>query len=480
MDNNTKVIQLENELAVCKEKLKAIETSVRDEYLHTGDWMTEALKKLVFYAAIEFQPETLEHFPNKAVKFLDDDFFGYSYSGFFVYNNESSSWSLLSERGERTIDIQSIPEFKGSAVLEEEYEVFNFFDVSKKSYMVCVSLVGQGKKFSATDFSFLQLYYSLMVSFFSMKILDKEMQDTIVENSNMRNSAMIITSLKEDRTTLEDSFIEIVQTLNIEAFVFARKMKAKEGLKIVLSNGIKIRNWDAFLKIIHENEDYVGQDWYILPVMDESLIVYGVAAFKMSLNSNIRRIQARVLETIVPQISTVLSQKKFHKDSITDALTGAYNRRFIMKMLDERYKRAEIDEDYKLSTAMIDIDHFKSVNDNYGHQAGDEVLKKIVAVLLKTLREVDLVGRYGGEEFLIIVSAEKEIALRVCERIRKAVEKLKLEWESKEIWVTVSIGVASYDDGAATVDEIIAMSDLALYEAKNKGRNRVIEYKMRD
>ena len=117
--------------------------------------------------------------------------------------------------------------------------------------MMVVSLVGKNKKFSATDYSFLQLYFSLMISFFSMKILDKEMQDTIVENSNMRNSARIITGLKEERITLEDSFIEIVQSLNIEAFVFARKMKSAEGLKIVLANGIKIRSWDAFLKIIH-------------------------------------------------------------------------------------------------------------------------------------------------------------------------------------------------------------------------------------
>lgn len=480
MDDKAKIAQLEKELAEYKEKLQAVEASVRDEYLHTGDWMTEALKKLVYFAAIEFQPATLEHFPQKAVNFIDDKFFGYAYAGFYYFNIKNQSWNLLSEKGKKTVDVSTIPEFKGSAVFEEEYEVFNFFDINKKSYMMVVSLVGTDKKFSATDYSFLQLYFSLMISFFSMKILDREMQDTIVENSNMRNSARIINGIKEDRSTLEDSFIEIVQSLNIEAFVFARKMQAKEGLKIVLSNGIRIRSWDAFLKIIHENEDYVGHDWYILPVMDENLIVYGVAAFKMSTNANIRGIQERVLETIVPQISTVLSQKKFHKDSITDVLTGAYNRRFIMKMLDERYKRAEIDEDYNLSAAMIDIDYFKSVNDNYGHQAGDEVLRKIVDVLLKTLREVDLIGRYGGEEFLIIISAEKRIALRVCERIRKAVEVLKIEWESKEIWVTVSIGVASYSDGPKTVDEIIAMSDLALYEAKGQGRNRVIEYKMRD
>ena len=480
MDDKKRILQLEKELVEYKEKLKAIEASVRDEYLHTCDWMTEALKKLVYFAAIEFQPALLEHFPEKAVQFIDDYFFGYAYAGFFFYDQINESWGLLSEKGKRTVDVSNIPEFKGSAVFEEEYEVFNFFDVNNKSYMMLVSLVGKDKKFSATDYSFLQLYFSLMISFFSMKILDKEMQDTIVENSNMRNSARILNGLKEERATLEDSFIEIVQSLNIEAFVFARKMKAKEGLKIVLSNGIRIRSWDAFLKIIHENEDYLGQDWYILPVIDENLIVYGVAAFRMSPNTNIRGIQERVLETIVPQISTVLSQKKFHKDSITDALTGAYNRRFIMKMLEERYKRAEIDEDYMLSTAMIDIDYFKSVNDSYGHQAGDEVLKKIVAVLLKTLREVDLVGRYGGEEFLVIISAEKKIALRVCERIRKAVEELKIEWESQEIWVSVSIGVASYNDGAGTVDEMIAMSDLALYEAKDQGRNRVIEYKMRD
>jgi diguanylate cyclase (GGDEF)-like protein len=467
---------LKNRIYELENQLSNIENSVRDEYLHSKEWVKSALEKLVYFAAIELQPASLDVFNQKIADFLGDDFFGYSYNGFFFFDQNSGKWEVLAQEGESTVDISSMPEFKGSMVMEEDREIYHFFDISRNSYLIHVSLVGKEKKFSEHDFSFISLFVVLATSFYSIKVLDKEVQDKMIENSNMRSAARIINGLKENTITLEDAFIELIQNLNIEAFVIARKSAENGDLKIVLSDGTDARNWDAFLKSIYESEDYAGDEWLLLPMFDDMMTVYGATAFKLSYNLSIRSVQERILDSVIHQFTETLSNKKLHKDSITDELTGAYNRRYIMKILDDRFNRCVSNPEAKLSVAMIDIDNFKSVNDTYGHLAGDAVLKKVVEVFNKTLREVDIIGRYGGEEFLIIISTKKHVAAKVCERIRDAVECMRIDWNGKELWVTVSVGFVSFGPEISTVEEIVALSDLCLYEAKKKGKNRVVEY----
>ncbi|MBP7433113.1 GGDEF domain-containing protein [bacterium] len=468
---------LKNRIYELENQISHIENSVRDEYLHSKEWVKHALEKLVYFAAIELQPASLDVSNHKIVSFLGDDFFGYSYNGFFTFNQRSGKWEVLAQQGECTVDISSMPEFKGSMVMEEDREIYHFFDIAKNSYLIHVSLVGKGKKFSEHDFSFISLFVVLATSFYSMKVLDKEVQDKMIENSNMRSAARIVNGLKDNTITLEDAFIELIQNLNIDEFVIARKSMENGDLKIVLSDGTDARNWDSFLKTVYEDEDYASDEWLLLPMFDDMLTVYGASVFKLSHNLSIRSVQERVLESVIPQFTETLSNKKLHKDSITDELTGAFNRRYIMKILDDRFNRCLSNPEAKLSVAMIDIDNFKSVNDTYGHLAGDAVLKKVVEAFNKTLREVDIIGRYGGEEFLIIISTKSHVAAKVCERIREAVESMRIEWNGKDLWVTISIGFVSASPEILTVEEMVALSDLCLYEAKKTGKNRVVEYK---
>jgi diguanylate cyclase (GGDEF)-like protein len=154
----------------------------------------------------------------------------------------------------------------------------------------------------------------------------------------------------------------------------------------------------------------------------------------------------------------------------TDPLTGILNRRACLergKALSEAAKRYG----HPMTVMMLDIDHFKRVNDRHGHDTGDDVLRLFVSVVGQCLRQVDVFGRMGGEEFVVLMpeTAQKG-AMIAAERIRDAVEQAKLELDGQNLSVTVSVGAVV---GTHTVDEALKLADEALYRAKSEGRNRV-------
>ena len=173
------------------------------------------------------------------------------------------------------------------------------------------------------------------------------------------------------------------------------------------------------------------------------------------------------------QKELVDSKKKLEYQLEHDVLTGLYSRRFIMEKLNREIARSQRTGS-SFAVAICDIDHFKKINDSYGHQAGDIVLREFGKILEGNIREYDSVGRIGGEEFLMITplkNEEDEISL--FERVRSKVENGRIAVESGEISMTVSIGVTFYETGKNS-DKIIFEADKALYIAKNSGRNRVV------
>lgn len=162
--------------------------------------------------------------------------------------------------------------------------------------------------------------------------------------------------------------------------------------------------------------------------------------------------------------------------TITDGLTGLYNKRYILNRLVSdithaaRYKEP-------ISFMMVDIDHFKHINDTYGHLAGDILLKNVAETLKNTVRDVDIVARYGGEEFLIVVPNEDLLGTKMlAERLRQKIESTSFVIDNNELSITISIGVKSANitsDSGTEVTKLIGEADLALLKAKSKGRNRV-------
>ncbi len=159
--------------------------------------------------------------------------------------------------------------------------------------------------------------------------------------------------------------------------------------------------------------------------------------------------------------------------SITDPLTGLHNRRqFDTALINEsiRCKRYR----HPLSLCIMDIDHFKQINDQYGHPTGDMVLKELGRILQNHLRETDTIARYGGEEFAAILpETDQEIALVIAERLRETIEKHSFETDSGSIRMTVSIGLCSVCRSQIDIDELVRATDDALYVAKKQGRNQI-------
>jgi diguanylate cyclase (GGDEF)-like protein len=164
--------------------------------------------------------------------------------------------------------------------------------------------------------------------------------------------------------------------------------------------------------------------------------------------------------------------------AFTDYLTGLRTRGYFEQQLELEFKRAERKQQ-KFALLMIDIDHFKVLNDTFGHHVGDQLLRDVTSILMKDMREVDTVARYGGEEFVIILPETTEAgAMFVAQRLRRAVDQAKFFAGSPHSvqHLTISIGVAVYDTDAQFKRDLIEFADAALYAAKHAGRNRVMCY----
>ena len=194
-----------------------------------------------------------------------------------------------------------------------------------------------------------------------------------------------------------------------------------------------------------------------------------------SVSSRQQLVQTAV-EHISLSIANLKLQEHLRQQSIRDALTGLYNRRHMEESLERETLRARRNG-VKVGVVMTDVDHFKKFNDNYGHQAGDALLRELGRLLRHSVREEDIACRYGGEEFILILpTADETIVMERAEWIRDRVERtLRVEFNGSPLpQVTLSLGVAIFPDCAASAHTIVSAADAALYHAKQNGRNRVV------
>jgi two-component system cell cycle response regulator len=173
-------------------------------------------------------------------------------------------------------------------------------------------------------------------------------------------------------------------------------------------------------------------------------------------------------------VNNALAHDRLERLAAIDPLTDAYNRRFGLGRLREEYSRA-VRAEAPFGILMVDIDHFKAVNDTYGHLVGDRVLRAVAGACRRVVREGDVLVRYGGEEFLVLLpGAGQQDVLQIGERIRRAVSETTVVDGASRLGVTVSVGATTFRDTVETPDALVALADRALYEAKDSGRDRLV------
>jgi diguanylate cyclase (GGDEF)-like protein len=241
----------------------------------------------------------------------------------------------------------------------------------------------------------------------------------------------------------------------IDGFKFLNMIKARPDLQdipVIILTGMN----DRELKI--KGLEKGASDYITKPFDPEELVARVKIHLKIKhLQDDLKRTNELLLEL-----------------SNTDHLTGLFNRRYLMEALEKEFQR-NLRKGGNLSLILLDIDHFKMVNDTYGHLQGDVVLNKVALQLQKELRSYDIAARYGGEEFVALLpDAMLKEAQFVAERVRQAIQETKFSGALSALAITVSMGIATLPtpDGT-TVDNFIKMADDALYRAKANGRNRV-------
>jgi len=178
------------------------------------------------------------------------------------------------------------------------------------------------------------------------------------------------------------------------------------------------------------------------------------------------------INTLASLSALALRNARHYEQAITDTMTKLYLKRYFQLRLDDEIKRADRYHN-KVTLMMTDIDHFKRINDTYGHTKGDEVLIAVAKAIKDNFRDVDVPVRYGGEEFAVIMpEISKEEALIPAERLRKTVEKIPFVLNGESVKVTISIGLAEYAEDAQTPLQLIEAADAALYRSKESGRNQ--------
>jgi diguanylate cyclase (GGDEF)-like protein len=225
----------------------------------------------------------------------------------------------------------------------------------------------------------------------------------------------------------------------------------------------------------HPPHDHI-RSWLGVPLIVREQLI-GLLAIDSVEPFHFNGANIELVSAFADQVAVAIENARLFDETqrlaITDGLTGLYNRRHFMEIARREFERARR---YKrpLSAMIFDVDHFKTINDTYGHAAGDEVLRTIATLFRKEVREADPLGRYGGEEFAgLFVEINAEIARNVAERLRKAVEKQVTVFEGKHLQVTISIGFAEQSPYTPDIESLLARADQAMYIAKHQGRNRV-------
>lgn len=224
---------------------------------------------------------------------------------------------------------------------------------------------------------------------------------------------------------------------------------------------IKDVNWKLYA-VVNRNDFFSG-------INRQLLILFGVALLVTTL------VFVFIVIALRPVIRALLREKKLFELSHRDGLTGLYNHAYLQEYVERELERAQR-YGHSLSLIMFDLDHFKNVNDKYGHPAGDAVLKNVSEVVTKTVRNIDFAARYGGEEFcLVLPETDDKGAIELAERLRGNIEAKKVQTKAGNIAVTISIGVVTCEACGAKYSKshLIDAADNALYASKAAGRNQV-------
>jgi diguanylate cyclase (GGDEF)-like protein len=292
--------------------------------------------------------------------------------------------------------------------------------------------------------------------------------------------------------------------MNADCWALGLFDEVRSRIRIVTSRNVRVNGDDPELKLgegalgraaetgqpllIRDYQTWDGRsptlekhNWHatiVSPLLSGHDLVGAIALADSRKNRRFTPANIRLLTMFAQQAAIAVQNARLFNDvqqlAMTDPLTGLYNRRHFFELAKREVSRA-LRMNVPLSLLMLDVDYFKKVNDTFGHGVGDSVLCTIADMCSNRLRAVDLLGRYGGDEFIFVLpETDAEGARVVGNDLLKTIEQASIENDEREVHVTISIGISTLSSSVQNLERLLVLADEALYEAKEAGRNRVM------
>lgn len=446
-------------------ELEMINDKMRKANKLTGNSKVEETVSSLFNMIFDEQEYTggiiIEEAENLTKIYLDDDLEAEAYDIFKFF------WK---ERPEKISLKKNIMGFKNAFLipLTDEVEALmiilsnqiDLYDIKKNQIFIeqipnylKKSILYESLERNLASLSTLEQTSDFLYSTLDLDLLYERILDIIVGTMGM-SAAVIFTK--------ENNSLKMVKNINVEKdsdlYFYLRgyynDIAASE--QILIENEVNLlEEIETLIAIPINLNDYQG-------------ILYAMQSkYKQLINKNQKKFIRTLANQIRVSIRNALNHKKVKRLSVTDGLTKLYNHSYFHDQLQQKNGEA-------YSVAIMDIDYFKDFNDQYGHQAGDQVLKKLSELLKSAIRENDIVARYGGEEFIIYFDLiNQEVLERVSSRLMEKIRNLEVNFEGEKLKITISMGVAVNKDGSYSAETVIKQADTALYIAKGSGRDQI-------
>jgi diguanylate cyclase (GGDEF)-like protein len=321
------------------------------------------------------------------------------------------------------------------------------------------------------------MYVGLVIFYVGRLVRDfeRDAQEGLLEESaSSQNLANKKGKLYLEKINLENETIDIFTLYEIMKDI-TKSLREKEAFEIFkkkLADHIKFKDcrlYDAGSEEIHEFKKFPGHFVFTLQSKRKTighLVIEGLA-------EEGREKFSILAHQFALAFRRVQLYEEIERIAITDSLTDVHTRRYIMERFQEEILRSATRKS-SLSFLMVDVDFFKSFNDQHGHLTGDMILREIGILIKENIREIDVAGRYGGEEFCVVLpDTDQQGAEYAAERIRQAVENALIKAYDTQVRATVSIGLSTYPPDGEKIEELVDKADGALYKAKKEGRNKV-------
>lgn len=323
-------------------------------------------------------------------------------------------------------------------------------------------------------------YFFLVILFVQtvIKELQREREEKLKE-VNRRHADLLSKkeALYEEKLGLEDEALKIFMLYEITKDI-TKSLSEKEAFEILKKKLNQNITFEDCLLLDPESEKVKvlrKSDEYFVFTLQGKRRRIGYLAIK-----GMSEVDKEKFMILGHQFALGLRRVKLYQEieliAITDSLTNLHTRRYCMERFQEELERSKMRK-IQLSILMIDVDFFKKFNDNFGHLTGDQILREIGTIIMDNIREIDIAGRFGGEEFFIVLpDTDQDGARYVAERIRRATEEATIKAYDTNVKATISIGVATFPENGKKKEELLDKADWALYRSKKMGRNKVSSF----